>query len=109
MFPQSSELCWRCGEEVGSRLHHHEIPSKIYRKSIPPLLLTAAKSCIPLCWKQTQPPSVAIWLKKVAEIYAMEDLVAEERGLQEKFKTKWYYWCEFVYSEDHAEPMTQLS
>lgn len=53
-----------------------------------PLLLTAAKSCILLCWKQTQPQSVAIWLKKVAEINAMEDLVAAERDLQEKFKKK---------------------
>lgn len=42
-----------------SLLHHHNIPSKVYRKSILPLLITAAKGCIPLYWKQTQPPSIA--------------------------------------------------
>lgn len=105
MFPQCTDLCWRCGEKDGMLLHvfwscrilqpfwaevhritqkftdrellmspelfllhHHKIPSKSYRKSILPLLITAAKSCIPLNWKQTQPPSVAGWLKRVADI-----------------------------------------
>lgn len=69
-------------------LHHHKIPTKVYRKSIIPLLLKAAKSCIPLLWKQTQPPSVAMWLKKILEIRAMEDLVATEKGLSEQFSKK---------------------
>lgn len=121
MFPQCSDLCWRCGEDSGSLLHifwsccllqsylteihriiqkftdrelprdpvffllhHHEIQSKVYRRSILPLLLTAAKSCIPLFWKQTQPPPVAVWLKKVAKINAMENLVATAKGLSGK-------------------------
>lgn len=139
MFPQSSDLCWRCGEEAGTLLHifwsckrlspfwsevhritqkftdrelpkspeffllhHHEIPSKAYRKSILPLLSTAAKSCIPLLWKQTEPPVVALWLKKIADIYNMEDLIVTEKGNSEKFLKKWYYWREFFYSEEHA-------
>lgn len=128
MFPQSSDLCWRCGEEAGTLLHifwscrlltlfwnevhritqkftdrelprspefflihHHEIPSKAYRKSILPLLVTAAKSCIPLLWKRTEPPGAAMWLKKIADVYNMEDLVATERGLREQFLKKWFY------------------
>lgn len=64
-------------------LHQHNIPSKAYRKSILPLLITAAKACIPLFWKQTQPPSIAVWLKKVVDINPMEDLVATEKGLHD--------------------------
>lgn len=142
VFPQSSDLCWRCGGEPGFLLHifwscrllvpcwnevhhivqrftdrelpltpvffllhHHEILSKIYRRSILPLLLTAAKSYIPLFWKQTQLPGVAVWLKRIAEINEMEDLVATDRGLREKFLKKWFYWHEFTYSEEHAELM----
>lgn len=87
MFPQSSDHCWRCGEESGSLLHifwscrplqsywtevhcitqkftdwellkdpaffcYITIPSKVYRRSILPLLLTEAQSGIPFFWKQ---------------------------------------------------------
>lgn len=61
-----------------------------------------AKNCIPLFCKQTQPLSVAVWLKKVAKINAMDDLVARERGLREKFFKKWFYWLKLIYSEEYA-------
>lgn len=139
MFPQSTDICWRCGEEEGSLLHifwscrllapfwsevhritqkftdrelprtpeffllhHHEIPSKAYRKSILPSLITAAKSCIPLFWKKTEPPGIAVWLKKIVDIHKMEDLVAIDQGRREQFSKKWYYWLQFFYSEEYA-------
>lgn len=86
-------------------IHHHEIPSKTYRKSILPLLSTAAKSCIPLLWKRTEPPCVALWLRKVADIHRMEDLIATEKGTREQFLKKWYYWLEFFYSEEYTRLM----
>lgn len=76
-------------------LHHHKIPSKAYRKSILPLLVTAAKSCIPWFWKRTEPPGVAAWLRKVADIHKMKDLVATDRGLREQFFKRWFYWLDF--------------
>lgn len=68
--------------------HHHWFSSEVYRRSILPLLLTATKGWFPLFWKQTQAPSIAIWLKKVAEINEMEDLVATEKGLRENNSQK---------------------
>lgn len=37
--------------------------------------LLATKSCIPLRWRDPQPPSVTLWLMKVEELNNMEDLV----------------------------------
>lgn len=93
--PHCSEIGGLPWTPVFFLIHHDEIPSKTYRKSILPLLFTAAKSCIPLCWKQTQPQSVAIWMKKVSEMH-----------FQEKGKKKVFYWHKFIYSEDHAELVT---
>lgn len=99
MFPQSSKLCWRCREDSGSLLHifwsccllqsfwtldqmvvqketWYNEQSKVFRRSILPLRFTAAKRCIPLLWKKGQTPSIAVWLKKVAEINK-EDLRAK--------------------------------
>lgn len=80
-------------------LHHYSFSGKAYRRSILPLLITAAKCCICLFWKQA--PSTAVWLKKVAEINELEDLVATERGLLDKFFKKLFYWHECVYSEEY--------
>lgn len=40
-------------------LQHHTFPSKSYQRSILPLLVNVAWSCIPDCWKKRQPPSIA--------------------------------------------------
>lgn len=49
-------------------LLYHRFYGKAYRQSVLPLLLTATKSCIPLFCKQSQAPSIAVWLKKVKVI-----------------------------------------
>lgn len=84
-------------------LHHHDFPRASYRKSILPLLFTAAKSCIPLLWKQTQPPTVAMWLRKVAHLNEMEDLISTERGTRDKFMKRWFYWHEFTFTTEYRD------
>lgn len=64
-------------------LHASAIPAKVYKKSILRHLLNAAKSCIPLIWKQAQPPTVGLWLRKVKELNWMLDLVLTTRQKQE--------------------------
>lgn len=55
-------------------------PAAYFRRSILPLLITAAKSYIPLFWKQPQAPYIIVWLKKIVEIKETEDLVATKKG-----------------------------
>lgn len=56
-------------------LHATTILAQSYKRSIVRLLLNAAKSCIPLMWKKSLPPSIGLWLHGVEEIKKLEDLV----------------------------------
>lgn len=56
-------------------LHNSKIPVKTFKNSILCHLLNAAKSSIPLTWRQIQMSSVGLWLRKVEEQNQMEDLV----------------------------------
>lgn len=88
-------------------LHHHHSFGKTYRPILP-LLITTAKSCILLFWKQTQAPSIPVWLKRVTENNKMEDVVTTERGVHDKFLKKLFLWHEFVYSQEYMALLTKI-
>lgn len=81
-------------------LHASNIPSKSYKKSILCHLFDAAKTCIPLCWKSTQAPSIGLWFKKVEEIKKMEDLILTKRHQRERYAKTWSAWDVFVFSDE---------
>lgn len=81
-------------------LHLSEIPRKTYRNSILCHLVNAAKACIPLRWKQTQPPTVSMWLRKVEEVNRMEDLVWTARKKREIYLEIWTPWNCYVSSSE---------
>lgn len=81
-------------------LHAAHSSSKVYKKSLIRHLLDAAKACIPLMWKSTQPPSVGTWVRKVEDIKTMEDLILTARHQNELFSRTWTRWNMFIYSEE---------
>lgn len=64
--------------------------------------MNAAKACIPAIWKQESPPSISLWLKKVADIYAMEKGIAITQGKVEKFNKKWNSWSLLVCTREYG-------
>lgn len=81
-------------------LHANDTPTRIYKKSVVRHLLDAAKTCIPLFWKSTQTPTIALWLQKVEEINQMEDLILTSQNRQETYTKTWQLWNMFKYSEE---------
>lgn len=87
-------------------LHVSSIPPKKYKKSIIRHLLNAAKSCIPLLWKKTLPPTVGMWLRRVVEIRRLEDLVLTAQNKQEQHLNTWMHWNIFIYSDEGQNMLT---
>lgn len=56
-----------------------------YRSLITPYLLNAAKSLIPLYWRQRTVPTVAQWLQKVDDLCFLEDLTCMARDAADKY------------------------
>lgn len=63
-------------------------------------MVSAAKACITLCWRDPKPPSIALWLNRVRDIGAMEDLVLSAQDRKEQYTRTWADWDQFVYSEE---------
>lgn len=56
-------------------LHHTSLPQSTYRRSLMLHLINAAKQCIPLYWRNTNPPKISNWLKRIEKIAEMEDFI----------------------------------
>lgn len=67
-------------------LHLSDLSKCKYRNSMIIHLLNAAKACVPALWKQESPPLISLWLKKIADIHAMEKGITIMQGKEEKFK-----------------------
>lgn len=76
------------------------IPPKTYKKSIIRHLLNAAKSCIPLLWKQQYPPTTAKLLKRVEDINRMEDLILTAQKKHERYTKTWSLSNMFILSDE---------
>lgn len=78
-------------------LHPTSLPQARYQKFLLHLI-SAAKMCIPLQWKEKTPPTVTEWTQRVIEIAEMEDLGYQVRETPSKFYKVWACWVHFVYS-----------
>lgn len=81
-------------------LHASNISRKTYKKSLIRHLLDAAKSCIPLCWKSTQSPTISLWLRRVEDIEKMEALILTACHQNEQFTKTWSIWNMFIFSDE---------
>lgn len=70
---------------------------KIYKKSIFHHLLIAAKSYIPLTWKNVQPSSIGLWLKKVKELNLLWDLMLSLQHKREQYTKTWTLWDVYIF------------
>lgn len=66
-----------------------------------PHTFNAAKNYIPDLWKQTQSPTVAMWLAKVEDVNILKDLILTNLGARNKFLKKWFYRHEFTISAEY--------
>lgn len=69
-------------------LHLSDFSKHKYRNSMIVHLLNAAKGCVLALWKQESPPSASLWLKKIANIYAMKKGIAITQAREERFNKK---------------------
>lgn len=68
-------------------------------------LVNAAKACVTLCWGDSKPPSIVLWLNKVRNIGALEDLVISAQNRKKQYIKTWSVWDQFIYSEEGRKTM----
>lgn len=73
-------------------LHHSDIPTHQYRKTLIPPLINTAKLWIPLHWGTIHVPTVPEWLKWVEKIAEMEELISIAKDCPTKFSHTWACW-----------------
>lgn len=81
-------------------LHASETPVEVYKKSVLRHLLDAAKACIPLLWKYPHPPTIDLWLRKVADVNKMEDLILTARYQRDRYSKTWTLWNLCAFSDE---------
>lgn len=81
------------------------IPGSIssIKKNILRHALTAGRAVIPRHWRSDHAPSIAEWVAEMNSIMRMEELVAEDRGNNEKFNITWMGWLNFRSPENLKE------
>lgn len=89
-------------------LHCNSLPISVYKASLLPHLLNAARNCIAESWKQIQLPSLARWLLKVNDIQRMEELLALDEVSKDKFGNCWFHWSDFQSTPEYADDLVAI-
>lgn len=63
-------------------------------------LINAARLSIALFWRDSHPPSIPQWLRKVEELNNMENMVISTQNKDEACSKTWIHWDTFVFSEE---------
>lgn len=69
-------------------------------------LLNNAKACIPLHWRDTDPPTKALWFDKFNNLQDMEELTATLRNTEELCTETWRPRKYFVYSDAYLNELS---
>lgn len=80
-------------------LHVNYLQKKHYKKSLLIRSINGAKVCVPVLWKQRDPPKISHWFSGINEMLQMERMAAHLHGTSEKHNKIWFYWNMFVESE----------
>lgn len=86
-------------------LHLNDFSYKTYKKSPIRHMLNAAKSLIATNWHSTRIPSTQHWLRKIKNIYDMEETLAIKRENEASFLKIWYSWTVFTFSPEYKSLM----
>lgn len=84
-------------------LHHSSISHYAYKKSLTLHLVNAAKQCIPVLWRNTDPPTIAMWLKHIERIAGLENLIHQANDSPSKYGKIWACWIHFRESPKYQE------
>lgn len=88
-------------------LHHSSIPERHYQRSLALHLLNAAKMCIPTLWKSPKPPTTAIWLKRIAKIAEMEELIHQSKDTPTNFRQIWSCWQHYQTTDEYTHLLSK--
>lgn len=85
------------GNPAACLLHLTERPTPKYKQSLTIHLVNAARVCIHMLWRQTQPPTSVLWYAKINDILHMEELNTTlnmtEENFRERWMPLWYFTC----------------
>lgn len=88
-------------------LLHHSIPKRHYQRSLVLHLLNAAKMCIPTLWKSSKPPTTTAWLKRIAKIAEMEELIHQSKDTPTNFRKIWSCWQHYQTTNEYTHLLSQ--
>ncbi|OCU00199.1 hypothetical protein XELAEV_18005973mg [Xenopus laevis] len=89
-------------------LHSNEMSPVQYKNALISILITVAKSLIPLFWKSNLIPTLKDWALKVNEIHQFESCKVDitRPKQQEKLALKWFHWTQFLESPEYLALVT---
>lgn len=76
-----------------------------YKKSLTLHLINAAKQCIPMFWRQTNPPTTYHWFCRIDRIAEIEVLIHQARENPTKFQKTWACWSHFKETADYCNSL----
>lgn len=84
-------------------IHHSSIPQYAYKKSLVLHLVNAAKQCIPVLWRSSDSPTVAMWFKRIDKVSELESLIHQANDNPSKYGKIWACWTHFRASPKYQE------
>lgn len=88
-------------------LHHSKTSRKLYLKSLPMFMTSAARHCIPYHWRSTNIPFKREQYHRINHIEKIEELISISQENISKYTSTWYNWIQFKNSKAY-EATTQL-
>lgn len=83
-------------------LHHTHASLRSYKKSLTLHLINAANLCIPALWRNTTPPTVQDWIRRVDRIADMENLISQSTDHPTKFYVTWASWLHYKQTQSRT-------
>ncbi|OCT92670.1 hypothetical protein XELAEV_18015730mg [Xenopus laevis] len=77
-------------------LHHNDISTSLYNKSLVQYALNAAKILIPRKWKSPLVPTISEWWTEMEEIRKFEEIHAVTQTAIRKHWATWLPWTHYM-------------
>ncbi|OCT95396.1 hypothetical protein XELAEV_18013086mg [Xenopus laevis] len=77
-------------------LHHNNISTSLYNKSLAQYALNAAKILIPRKWKSSSVPTISEWWTEMEEVRKFEEIHAVTQTAIRKHWATWLPWTHYM-------------